>query len=99
MSGIPNLKIVCLPWVHDIKNRIKELPQEIIEDHGIIDNTVWIWDHKNQTSRYGIIPTYLNELFEHRKRVKIGIAVNNAKADAIREHLELEHSKDEFALG
>ncbi len=84
----------------DIENYVEfyldELDDNIGRDFGIKNKTVWIFNHENKSEKYGIIPTYLNQLFIDRKRVKVEAAKYREKAEKIREHFEESHPKEEF---
>lgn len=75
---------------------LPDLPQEIIDEFNIINNTIWIFDHKNDPSKYGIIPTYLNELFNDRKKVKARTAELREHTEKIREEFTNKYTKSEF---
>ena len=97
-----NLSPECIMYTKpaDIDNyvvfHLTELPQEIIDEFGIENHTVYIRNHRNKRENYGILPTYLADLFDDRSRVKKHEAICRNKAQQLKDNFIKENPIDRF---
>lgn len=77
---------------------LPDLPDGIIQEFGIQNKTVWVYMHKNNPSRYGILPTYLVALFNDRKKIKAEMFAKMIQQEEMMEHFKKLYPKDQFLV-